>query len=269
VFLYHLIIEASLAQPGQHFIESYLDNRDLLPAFRAGMANVSLDEQRHIGFGVKLLHDLQREDPECADAVAETLAEVLPWTAAVLVPPGWDRDYTEVFGFTLEDIGAVGAESLETKPRSAGMPVESLRGGSRLFIPGMSPRERAERGQRMVRAGYLGEKGVPPSVDLDDMALLFDTVANAVDHEQAPSGVTTIQWDFSDAPDWYLRIDNGATRAEQGRADAPDLVLSSRFEDFVDITTQRCNPLNLLARRRLRPHGSLRLLVRLPKLFGA
>src|SRR6266487_1252018 len=55
VALYHIIIEASLAQPGQHFIESYLTERDLLPGFRSGMENVSLDEQRHIGFGVKLL----------------------------------------------------------------------------------------------------------------------------------------------------------------------------------------------------------------------
>src|SRR5690348_10332283 len=90
VTLYHVIIEASLAQPGQHFIESYLTERDLLPGFRSGMENVSLDEQRHIGFGVKLLSDLFAEDPECKDAVGELLREVLPYTAAVFVPPNWD-----------------------------------------------------------------------------------------------------------------------------------------------------------------------------------
>src|SRR4051812_44591171 len=63
VTLYHVVIEASLAQPGQHFICSYLEERDQLPAFRAGMENISADEQRHIGFGVKLLSDLKREDP--------------------------------------------------------------------------------------------------------------------------------------------------------------------------------------------------------------
>ena len=269
IFLYHLIIEGSLAQPGQHFIESYLQERNVLPAFRAGMEKVSLDEQRHIGFGVKLLHDLAREEADCIDAVAETLHEVIPWTAAVLVPPGWDRRYTEVFGFTLEEIGAVGAESLESKLRAAGMPAETLPGGTRVFTEGMTPLQRAERGQRMVRAGYLGEKTGAPSTDPDDMRLLFDTVANAVDHRHAPPGETTIQWDFPDAPGWYVRIDNGATRAEQGHADRPDLVLSSRFEDFVDLTTQRRTPLELLARRRLRPHGSLRLLARLPKIFAA
>ena len=55
VTLYHVVIEASLAQPGQHFICSYLEERDQLPAFREGMGNIASDEQRHIGFGVKLL----------------------------------------------------------------------------------------------------------------------------------------------------------------------------------------------------------------------
>jgi ribonucleotide reductase beta subunit family protein with ferritin-like domain len=63
VTLYHIVIEAALAQPGQHFICSYLERRDQLPAFREGMRNISADEQRHIGFGVKLLSDLAREDP--------------------------------------------------------------------------------------------------------------------------------------------------------------------------------------------------------------
>src|SRR6195952_2879080 len=63
VTLYHVVIEASLAQPGQHFICSYLEERDQLPAFRAGMENIAADEQRHIGFGVKLLSELNREDP--------------------------------------------------------------------------------------------------------------------------------------------------------------------------------------------------------------
>src|ERR1043165_7408415 len=53
VAMYHIVVEATLAQPGQHFITEYLEKRELLPAFRAGMHNVALDEQRHIGFGVK------------------------------------------------------------------------------------------------------------------------------------------------------------------------------------------------------------------------
>ena len=63
ITLYHLVIEASLAQPGQHFIEEGLTRRDLLPGFREGVGNVARDEQRHIAFGVKMIADLVREDP--------------------------------------------------------------------------------------------------------------------------------------------------------------------------------------------------------------
>ena len=44
ITLYHLIIEASMAQPGQHFFERNLDDRGLLPGFRAGLGNVARDE---------------------------------------------------------------------------------------------------------------------------------------------------------------------------------------------------------------------------------
>src|SRR4051794_19894207 len=48
VTLYHIMIEGGLAQSGQHILETKLEGLDLLPAFRAGMRNVGLDEQRHI-----------------------------------------------------------------------------------------------------------------------------------------------------------------------------------------------------------------------------
>src|SRR5258708_38274445 len=104
VTLYHVVIEATLAQPGQHFIESYLEQRDLMPGVREGMRNLPLDEQRHIRFGAQLLSDLIRDDPECVDAIVELLNEVTPYTAAVFVPPNWILRYTECFGVTLEDI---------------------------------------------------------------------------------------------------------------------------------------------------------------------
>ena len=176
ITLYHVIIEAALAQAGQHFITSYLAERDTLPGFRAGMENVAADEQRHIGFGVKLLSDLRQMDPEVPHAVADLLREVIPWTASVLVPPGWDVRYVECFGFTLDDIGEEGAVSLETKMRMAGMPIDDLPGPPVFPVPG-TPRERSQRGRQMVRAGYLGEKLGPPSTDPDDMRVFFETVA--------------------------------------------------------------------------------------------
>ena len=121
IALYHLVIEASLAQPGQHLIEESLKRRDLLPGFREGIGNVSRDEQRHIAFGVKMIADLIREDAECLPAIEELLREVFPYTAAVLVPPGWDERYVTAFGFTLEEIYTYGADALDARLRAAGI----------------------------------------------------------------------------------------------------------------------------------------------------
>ena len=164
ITLYHIVVEATLAQPGQHFIESYLEKRDMLPGFRAGMTNVSLDEQRHIGFGVKTLSELVKEDPECKDAVAELLREVMPYTAAVFVPPGWDERYVTAFGFTLEEVYAEGFQSFETKLRTAGLPLEDLAGVLPLPLD-ITPRERAARREdhpALYEALSRRRRGAPP-----------------------------------------------------------------------------------------------------------
>ena len=259
VTLYHMIIEASLAQPGQHFITSYLNERDVMPGFRAGMDNVSADEQRHIGFGVKLLSDLRKMDPEVPYAVADLLREVIPWTASVLVPPNWDMRYIESFGFTYEDIGEEGATSLETKMRSAGMPIEELPGPPVFPVEG-TPRERAVRGQQMVRAGLLGEKTGPPSSKPEDMRLLFEVIAASLDPGAAREP-GTIQWDFKDAEPWHVVVANGDTRAVAGRAESPRVTFKTSYEDFVDMTAGRQDMKKLMLRGRFRPTGDLRWLL--------
>jgi len=266
VCLYHVIIEATLAQPGQHFITTYLTERDVLPGFRQGMENVAADEQRHIGFGVKLLSDLRRMDPEVPHAVADLLREVIPWTASVLIPPNFDMRYIECFGTTIEDIGEEGATSLETKMRTAGMPIDELPGPPVFPVPG-TPRERAERGHRMVRAGYLGEKNGPPSTAAEDMRLLFDSLAAGLDAGRAAEP-GAIQWDFGDAEPWHVLVANGDTRAEPGRHDNPRVVFRARrLEDFVDVFARRADPARLLVRGRLRPAGDLRWLWRSRRMF--
>jgi hypothetical protein len=264
VTLYHVVIEATLAQPGQHFITSYLKDRGIMPGFRAGMENVAADEQRHIGFGVKLLSDLVREDPDCRHAVADLLREVIPWTAAVLVPPGWDERYVTAFGFTFEDIGEEGATSLETKMRSAGMPIDELPGPPVFPVPG-TPRERARRGKLLVQGGFLGEKTGPPSRDPDAVRVFFESIAGGLDASAGEPG--TIQWDFTDFEPWHLQVANGDTHAEPGRLEQPTVTLRCRFEDWVDLVAGREDPKRLLARGRLRPRGSVRWLWRSRGMF--
>ena len=265
VTLYHLVVEASLAQPGQHMIESYLEEYDVLPGFREGMRNVALDEQRHIGFGVKLLADLYREDPErVGDAIVGTLREVLPWTAAVAKPPGWDETYMTAFGFSYDDLGEEGARSLEQKLRAIGLPIDNLPGFPMdMTLP---PRERARRGRIMLAGNYIGPDR-PVAPDAETLGVVFDAIARSADPRSVPGG-TTVQWDFTDAEPWHIVIDNGATRAEKGRLENADLVLSSRFEDWVDVVAQRSDPRIAIATGKLRPKGSLRNLWRMRKLFG-
>jgi hypothetical protein len=266
VTLYHLVIEATLAQPGQHFITSYLEDRDLLPGFRAGMENVALDEQRHIGFGVKLLADICRQDERCEYAVADMLREVIPWGAAVLVPPGWDRRYTEVFGFTLEEIGAEGAASLEMKLRSAGIPMEDLPGPP-IFSADMEPIDRSRLGRILVQGGVLGEKLGPPKRDEETMDALFQLVRGGLDHRAAPPQPGTIQWDFPDADPWHLVVSNGDTQVAPGRAPNPRVTIQVRYDDWADLIGGRVSGPALAARGRLRPRGDLRWLWKARRMF--
>ena len=268
VTMYHFVVEATLAQPGQHFISDYLTERDLLPGFRAGMRNVALDEQRHIGFGVKLLRDLAAEDPEVPEAVAEQLRAVTPVSLAVFVPPGWDTRYAECFGFTLEQIYEEGAKSFEAKFRAAGMPIESLP-GPQIMPMDMPARQRAERGLAMLRSGFLGERNGPPARDPEAMAVLFDSIRRNVDMRRAPDGPFVLQWEFPDAEPWHVRLDNGATAAAAGRAPQVDLELRCRFDDWVDVVAGRLDPRRAVATGRLKPRGTPRALWRARGLFAS
>src|SRR4051794_16986654 len=259
VAMYHIVVESLLVQPGQHFISDYLQRRDLLPGFREGMRHVALDEQRHIAFGVRLLHDLAHEDPDVPGAVADLLRTVTPYSLAVFVPPGWDRSYTECFGFTLEEIYTEGARSFEAKLRSAGLPLEHLPGPQILPLE-LSAAERAERGLALLRAGFIGPGNGAPPRDPRAMALLFDTLRRAVDHRSAPPGPFVVQWEFSDAEPWHVRMDNGATAAAAGRAEHVDVEVRCGYEDWVDIVAGRLDPRRALATGRLRPRGSPRAL---------
>jgi hypothetical protein len=266
VALYHLVVEATVAQTGQHFIDGYLERDGLMPGFREGMRNVAADEQRHIAFGVKLLSDLATEDPECRDAVADMLREALRYAVVLFIPPNWDMSYIECFGSTLEDLYEQGLRSLQTKLRSAGMPIEELPGA--LPLPGGdSPREQARGAITLARAGIVGEKNGHPSSDPEVMELVFGAVVGSIDPSRTPSHPATIQWEFTDAPSWHLRIADGDTAAAAGRVEQPDLTLRCAWEDWIDIAMMREDPRTALLKRKLRPRGSPRLLWQMGAMF--
>jgi hypothetical protein len=265
VTLYHLVVEASLAQPGQHMIEMSLENMGVMPGFLEGMRNVALDEQRHIGFGVKLLADLYREDPApIQDAIISTLREVLPWTSGVAKPPNWDTTYMTCFGFDYDDLGEEGARSIEQKLRAIGLPIDDIAGfPMRMDVP---PRERARRGRVMLQNNFLGPDR-PVIHDPEAIEILFDTIGLQAQGESVAPG-TTIEWDFSDSEPWHLRLDNGSTAVARGRAPHADLTLRCSLDDWADVISGREDPRKLMLRRKIKPRGDLRLLLKLPKVFG-
>ena len=64
-----------------------------------------------------------------------------------------------------------------------------------------------------------------------------------------------------------MRIDNGSTAAQPGLAPSPDLTIESSWQDWVEMSTKGADARRLMLRRRIRPRGSLRNLVRTAKVF--
>jgi hypothetical protein len=126
--------------------------------------------------------------------------------------------------------------------------------------------ERARRGLAMLRAGYLGAPNGPVKSDPEVTRLLFDGLSRQIDTSVAPGA--TIQWDFSDAEPWFVRITDGRAEPEMGQAPSPDLTFSCRFADWLDLTAGRIEPWRATLTGKIRPRGRLRMLVRAPKLFA-
>ena len=272
ITLYHLIVEGSLAQPGQHFIEDFFANEETMPGFSAGMENVSRDEQRHIGFGVKVLSELLAEGSPGAEenraAVTDLLKEVLPYGPAVFSPPNLDREYTECYGFSLEDIFAFGLKLIRQRWRTIGYPTEEMPPGVFPFDPDASEQEVAERQVKLMMGGIIGPPDGPKPESTPELQRLYFDVVKRVANPAAANGSPLVyQYRFTDADPWHLVIDNGSTRVEPGEAPNPTLVMTSTWSDFVSNSRPETNPLKLILTRRLRPRGPIREIGRMRKVF--
>ena len=218
ITLYHLVVEAAMAQPGQHFIEDFFVREGTMPGFTEGMEHVSRDEQRHIGFGVKVLSELLARVGRVQGRRRRAAAEVMPWLSSVFIPPDWDREYTRCYGFELEEIAAWGMRAVEQKWKAIGYPMQEMPPGVDPDRPRASPaEERAASMIRLAQAGVIGEPGGDPDSSPEIQELYFDLVSPPVDTR--PSTATAVHGPvaFSDAEPWHLVVDNGSTRAVAGR----------------------------------------------------
>ena len=266
VTLYHVIVEGTLAQPGQHIIEESLEALDLMPGFREGIRNVAIDEQRHIAFGVRLLADLYRANPRVTqDAIVDVTREVVQWVLSVPIPPRWDTSYTECFGFSMEDLFEEGARSNEAKLRAVGLPLDEI---AHFPLPMELPaRERGRRALMLLRAGLLGERNGSIGRDSESLRVFLGSLARNARGEEVPHG-TTIQWHFRDAEPWYLQLGGTHKVAIQGRVPKPTVRLRLRFDDFAELVSRRAQPYALVARGRMLPRGDPRILMKLQRLFA-
>lgn len=267
VTLYHFVVEGTLAQTGQHFISDYLERMDVLPGFRAGMVNVEKDEQRHIAFGVKLLADLKRQDPEVVPAVREILGEVMPYMVGVFRPPGDDERYIEVFGETLIGVSVTGSKQLEMRLGAAGFNTYGPDGVLPFFDPDESHETRAARAFVMQKAGFFSGGTEPIKSDAEAVGYYFELIANSVSPSNKLSGPTTLLWEFSDAGPWHITIDGADVTAARGPASSPDVTFRSDLATWIGLANGFVQPGRALLTRKLKIKGSPRVLAKLPSLF--
>lgn len=266
IALYHLVVEGTLAYPGQHFMRRYTEERGVLPGLGVGVGHIARDESRHMAFGMRVLSELVEESGIRRD-VLRLLDRVLPWAVAVFVPPDFDESYTRSFGVDLLEVFVFALRSLEIKLARVGIAANEVSALLKLG-PELSYHEQARRALALLRAGVVPSGG---SVRMSDeaLALVFDgvrRVAQARGGQQAP---LTIQWEFPDAPPWCLRVWEGEAEVSQERAEQPSLVLRCRVDDWGRIAGQQLDPRWALATRRLRVSGEWSLALRLPALLGA
>jgi ribonucleoside-diphosphate reductase beta chain len=126
VTLYHLVLEATLGLTTFKFTTDYLSGEGLLPGFVEGYSKIHRDETRHIGYGIWLLRETVRANPDMGDVVRQTLRDLLPSVAASLAPPdtGSDLDFAAI-GASSDDVRAFTLDGLTRRLDIIGVPLTS------------------------------------------------------------------------------------------------------------------------------------------------
>ncbi len=155
---------------------------------------------------------------------------------------------------------------MRTKWRAAGYPIDDMPGVFPVD-PDWEPEEIARRQIILLESGVMGPPNGRPDSSEEVQRLHFELIANAALTERINGHPLTIQWQFSDADPWHVRIDNGSTAAHPGLAPRPDLTVESTWQDWIEMSTKGADARRLMLRRRVRPRGSLRNLLRAAKAF--
>jgi ribonucleoside-diphosphate reductase beta chain len=127
VTIYHLILESTLGLTTFRFATEYLNREELLPGFVEGYSHIHHDETRHIGYGVWFLRESVREHDEAADAVRQTLRDLLPAVAEALGGAGdGSGPDIERLGVKTDDVRDFALTGLTRRLDIIGVPLSSL-----------------------------------------------------------------------------------------------------------------------------------------------
>ena len=127
--IYHVILEATLGLTTFRFATEYLNREELLPGFVEGYSHIHHDETRHIGYGVWFLRESVRQREDAADAVSETLRDLLPSVAEALAGAGnGSAPDVERLGVSTDDVRAFALTGLRRRLDIIGVPLTSLAG---------------------------------------------------------------------------------------------------------------------------------------------
>ena len=269
VTLYHLVIEATLAQPGQHFITSYLHERDLLPGFREGMDRIAQDEQRHIGFGVKLLADICRPGPALQVRRRRHAARGDPATRRRAGSTGMGPPLHRGVRLRRSRRSRSRAPS-RSRPSCAAPAFRSTSSRARRSSrPTCRPKSACERVCASCSRACWARRTARRSSDPDTMAALFQLVRAQPRQARAARRSPARSSGTSRTPSrgtWWSSNGDTPRRARLAPSARPS-PSSCRYEDWADVVGGRENPLSLAARRRIRPKGDFRWLWRARSMF--
>ena len=225
IAFYHLIVEGTLAVPGQKYILAFCRDRDIMPAFRSGFTAIARDESRHVGAGVRILQQLTEQEPACEEAVRSLIEETLPMTGEIFRPPNLDFTYMTVLGTTVAELNAFSVKSLNKRYRGAGfgeLRTRTLRTSRAVGEPILPDREKTPSQQMLARV----RDQVTP-------ALIFQGMEMAFNPEAARGIDRSYQFDLEgeNGGTWVVRVADGTCKVTEGRPDTPS---DSRMETDVD-----------------------------------
>jgi ribonucleoside-diphosphate reductase beta chain len=230
VAMYHILLEGTLAVPGQKYILAFCRDRKTLPAFRSGFTAVARDESRHVGAGVRILQDLIRMDKDSIDAVQQLIREVLPYATQQFQPPHADFTYLTVLGYDSTELFRFGLFSLNKRLRASGVPFPKV---GPIRLPALDA-EPVFPARELTPVQQL----MQPMRDQLTPGLVFQGLPMAFNGEAAKGIDATFRFDITgkDGGTWNVVVRNGTCEIVEGTIDA-DWRFELDSETWIGMTT--------------------------------